>query len=126
MALKRFEDFPWRGSILFRGRLVRADEIPWDYLPVYLLVQMPEIVLLSLLLSGGWAAYRVAAGKTAVSSKAGLSVALLAVAVAFPLIYAIVRSATLYDAATRPPGNLEQIGAAIIRLLTLSLRLRAS
>ena len=99
MALKRFEDFPWSGSILFRGRLVSADEVPWDYLPVYLLVQMPEIVLLSLLLSGGWAAYRVAGGKTAVSSKAGLSVALLAVAVTFPLIYAIVRSATLYDAA---------------------------
>ncbi|HLF89801.1 MAG TPA: hypothetical protein VI451_12695 [Anaerolineales bacterium] len=46
-ALSLFSNFdPYIGSILFMGEIIRAYEIPWNYLPQLLLVQFTEPVII--------------------------------------------------------------------------------
>jgi hypothetical protein len=47
-ALTTFSNNPWNLDTLFEGRLVNSLHLPADYLPVYFLVSMPELVLLLL------------------------------------------------------------------------------
>ncbi len=44
-ALTTFSNNPWNLDTLFEGRLVNSLHLPPDYLPVYFLVRMPELVL---------------------------------------------------------------------------------
>src|SRR5579871_2813007 len=37
--------FPWTGQFLFNGRMVSANELPWTYLPLWLLVSTPLFIL---------------------------------------------------------------------------------
>lgn len=57
-SLRIFSNNPWNLDTLFEGRLVNSLHLPADYLPVYVAIKMPEIVLV-LLLAG--AALAVAA-----------------------------------------------------------------
>jgi len=37
--------FPWTGQFLFNGRMVSATDLPWTYLPVWVLVSTPSFIL---------------------------------------------------------------------------------
>lgn len=37
--------FPWTGNFLFNGRMVSATDLPWTYLPLWLLVSTPLFIL---------------------------------------------------------------------------------
>jgi hypothetical protein len=41
--------FPWKGDFLFMGHLVSADQLPWTYLPVWVLVSTPLFILFFLI-----------------------------------------------------------------------------
>ena len=75
-ALARFANYPQKGPVLFRGQLLPADEVPWDYLPVYLLGQLPEVLLIALLLGVVWAGWLSVKDQAASESKTVLSLAL--------------------------------------------------
>lgn len=81
---------------LLRGKLVSSHHLPWDYLPTYFLVQLPEFTLGVLVLALGWwglqtqrAWYR--------KRPVPLAILLVVMAVMLPPSYAIVRRSTLYD-----------------------------
>ena len=51
VALKMFAQFKWDGKVLWDGQWYPDGSLPVAYLPVLLLLQLPEIVLLGLLLA---------------------------------------------------------------------------
>jgi len=52
-GLRIFNDYPWLGGVvLYRGLMVNAQELPWHYAPVWILITTP-IVISGLLILGG-------------------------------------------------------------------------
>ncbi len=54
----KFSDYDaWNGAIVFMGNIIGKDELPWYYIPVWLLVSLPVwyiILLILLLLTGAY------------------------------------------------------------------------
>ena len=44
-VLKAASRFPWTGDFLFMGRMVSATDLPWYYLPVWILISTPLFIL---------------------------------------------------------------------------------
>ena len=79
--------------ILFGGEMVWSDNIPWNYLPEWLLISTPIVVLLGLVLSFGLLVFP--SGRSRV--ELGLFLSLLWFAALFPIVYAIYKKSNLYD-----------------------------
>lgn len=48
----KFSDYDgWNGTIVFMGRIIGGDEIPWYYIPVWLLISLPVWYLVLLVLA---------------------------------------------------------------------------
>ena len=45
-ALKNMTHFRWDGEMLYLGALIRSTQLPWHYLPVWILITTPPIYLL--------------------------------------------------------------------------------
>lgn len=84
--------FPY--PTLFDGRYVPAEDLPPAYLPVYVIVKLPELVLL--LLAAAWPlAFLGLRRRVLPASPAEL--VFLAVLVLFPIGYAVLSKAVLFD-----------------------------
>jgi hypothetical protein len=85
LALSRFSAFFWNGTVLFAGRVIRAKALPWEYVPTWLVISTPPVLLAGAVLS--WLRLR------------GARWPLLALwgAALFPVAYVILRHATLYN-----------------------------
>ncbi|MGF7209156.1 hypothetical protein GGE65_003753 [Skermanella aerolata] len=44
-----FANFPWPGSVLVNGTMIKATELPAYYLPLFMVAQLPELVLAGLM-----------------------------------------------------------------------------
>jgi hypothetical protein len=92
------ETFPF--NTLFDGRFVPASDLPWEYLPTYILLALPELVLvlliaapvLGLVLAVGLARHHLGWRRETV-----LGLFLLGLAIVFPVAYAIAIKAVLFD-----------------------------
>ena len=80
--------YEWTGTVLFQGRDIPADALPWTYAPVWLLWTTPPVVLAGAALSIGALAQAHA--------RRALTIGLW-FAVLFPVVYVIARQSTLYD-----------------------------
>lgn len=90
------EIFPFR--TLFAGEYVPAGDLPWEYLPTYILLALPELELILLaaapvaayfgLRRGGWRK----AGRDKI-----IGYAVLGFAIVFPVAYAVAIKAVLFD-----------------------------
>jgi hypothetical protein len=82
-------------SIPFRGQSISSGDVPWDYIPTYLTIKLPEIVVI-LVLAGvillGVAIWR-RRGRGSVLTEPSM----LAVFILLPPLYAIARGTPLYD-----------------------------
>ena len=87
-AAQGVSHFEWRGTMIFRGADVHSMHLPWTYIPVWLLVSMPLVVL-----AGG----AVSLGVLFARRGRPVGVLGLAGAVVFPIAYVIARQSTLYD-----------------------------
>lgn len=98
-SLSRFSDFSFNTRTLFRGRYVPSNPPPWDYLPGYFLVQLPDVLWLCLAVGALTLLLCLARPRLRRSlwSWRGGSVALLLFAIVFPISYAIVGRSTIYD-----------------------------
>jgi hypothetical protein len=85
--------FPYK--TLFDGSDVPAENLPPAYLPVYLIVKLPEIVLLLLILGAPAAAF-AALRRDPMPTRAP-ELGFLAVLVVFPIGYAVATNAVLFD-----------------------------
>lgn len=80
--------YEWSGTVLFQGRDVSPDSLPWTYAPVWLVWTTPPVVLAGALLS--LPAMMRPDGRRMLT-------AFLWFVVLFPVAYVIARGATLYD-----------------------------
>ena len=51
-----FSDYDWHGKIVFMGRVIEDNQLPWYYIPVWLLVSLPIWYIVCFWVSGGIAA----------------------------------------------------------------------
>jgi hypothetical protein len=109
-ALRELSHFAFDGSVLFDGQMVRTLNLPWNYLPKWLLVQTPIIVLVLV----GAALISVRRQSTEERTR----FAALWFATLFPIVYIILAHAVVYDATrhilfTYPPmAAIAGIGGA--------------
>jgi hypothetical protein len=89
LALGESSHFQWRAEVLFAGRQVAADALPWSYAPVWIILTTPPVVLLGLVCAAG-ATIAVRGGQQL--WRLGLWLAALA-----PITLVIIQHSTLYD-----------------------------
>jgi len=85
-ALLSFANAPYGADVLFNGRPVPSDNLPWYYVPVWLLITTPPIVLVGLALASLFPRREWLAGMAAL-----VTITLL------PIVLVIARNSTLYD-----------------------------
>jgi len=98
-ALSRFSKYGFKEPTLFRGEYVPSHPAPWDYLPGYFMVQLPDVLWFILAIGALTLVVYLARPslRGALWSWRGACVAFLIFAVLFPPTYAILRKATIYD-----------------------------
>jgi hypothetical protein len=89
------EIFPFR--TLFAGRYFPATDLPWAYLPTYIVLALPELILVLLALAPVAALFIVRRRGWKVERTAGLQFFVLAFAIVFPVAYAVAIKAVLFD-----------------------------
>jgi hypothetical protein len=94
LAVFSHEIFP--GKTLFDGRMVPAYDLPWAYLPTYIALALPELIL-ALLLAAPIVAAVALARRAEWSPTLVLGRFILGFAIVFPVGYAIAVRAVLFD-----------------------------
>jgi hypothetical protein len=97
VALAEFSHHAFPYKVLFLGDYVAADDLPWFYLPFHVLVNLPELTVIVLILGAPWAAMYFLRHRRWMNMSAVLPIALLVFAALFPLIYAIVIKAIVFN-----------------------------
>lgn len=95
LATFSHQDFPFR--TLFEGQYVPATDLPWTYLPVHILLALPELILLLLLASPFVAVWLLWRDFGAIGRNRILTRFIVAFAILFPVGYAIAIKAVLFD-----------------------------
>lgn len=95
-ALAVFSKEIFWSKVLFDGRLIAADKLPWDYLPVSIGLALPELVL-ALLLAAPVVAAAAALRRGGWRCAAVLPRFLLGFTIVFPVAYAIGVHAVLFN-----------------------------
>lgn len=85
-ALLSFANAPFGADVLFNGHPVPSNDLPWYYVPVWLLISTPPVVLVGLVLTGLFTKREWVPALFALSAIALLPIALV-----------IVQRSTLYD-----------------------------
>jgi hypothetical protein len=95
LAFFSHQTFPF--NTLFAGRLVPASDLPWAYLPTYIALALPELVLVLIL--GGPAVGAVALARNGfhLHREQALTGFVLGFGIVFPVAYAIAIKAVLFD-----------------------------
>lgn len=83
-------------KVLFDGQLISADHLPWDYLPVFIGLALPELTV-ALLLAAPIIAGIALSRRDAWRCERVLPLFLLGFAIVFPVAYAIAVKAVLFN-----------------------------
>jgi Dolichyl-phosphate-mannose-protein mannosyltransferase len=89
------EIFPFK--TLFAGQYVPASDLPWTYLPTYIALALPELILLLLLASPVFAFAALRRRGAALDRGRVIGLFMLGFAIVFPVAYAISIKAVLFD-----------------------------
>src|SRR3984893_2030290 len=95
LAFFSHQNFPF--STLFAGRFVPASNLPWTYLPTYVALALPELILALLLCAPFLAGAALVRGRTRISREGALAHLLLGLGIIFPVTFAIAINAVLFD-----------------------------
>jgi hypothetical protein len=95
LAFFSHQTFPF--YTLFAGKFVPAAELPWAYLPAYIALALPELVLVLLLCAPVVTAVALVRRGLSVERAQVLAAFVLALAIGFPIAYAIAIGAVLFD-----------------------------
>src|SRR5262249_12949287 len=77
------QDFPF--STLFAGRFVPASNLPWTYLPIYIALALPELILVLLICAPVFAATALLRAPGQVSREQVIAHFVLIVGIIFPV-----------------------------------------
>jgi Dolichyl-phosphate-mannose-protein mannosyltransferase len=95
LAFFSHQQFPYR--TLFDGQSVLAGDLPWDYLPTYILLALPELIIALLITAAVLAAIGLAERGLSQRRAAVIALFLLGFSIVFPVAYAIAIKAVLFD-----------------------------
>lgn len=95
-ALAVFSKEIFWSKVLFDGQLVSANNLPWDYLPVFIGLALPELTL-ALLLAAPIVAVVGLARREAWRCDRVLPLFMLGFTIVFPVVYAIAVKAVLFN-----------------------------
>jgi len=97
-AVKTISVFPWEGTPLFMGQTIPAADLPWYYLPVWLMITLP-VTTIGLLFIGLALFLQKAMGarRQGPSTHGPYIWLFLGGAMLFPFAYILVRQSVLYD-----------------------------
>jgi hypothetical protein len=95
LAAFSHQSFPF--YTLFDGRFVPASDLPWEYLPTYIVLALPELILVLLIASIALVAIELARQGRGLQREAALGIFLLGFSIVFPVAYAIAIKAVLFD-----------------------------
>jgi hypothetical protein len=98
-AFIEMRQYYWSSTVLYRGQLIVAPDLPADYILRYLAISLPELFLLLLLAGALVAIVRSLKGGYAGASPSlmVLGTSLLVISVIIPIITAILGHSTVYD-----------------------------
>jgi hypothetical protein len=105
-ALHDFSTYPINLDTLVAGQWVKASRLPRDYLPDYLLVNLPELVLaglgLALIAVLPWFAVRLRSGPpllagSSATDRRHICLALVLLAAVFPVLFFVLTQPTAYN-----------------------------
>src|SRR5579863_4494390 len=119
LAYFSHEIFPFR--TLFAGHYFPATDLPWAYLPTYIALALPELILV-LLLAAPFVAVAVAwRRRWRLERTASLRFFIVAIAIVFPVAYAVAIKAVLLDGMRHFIFVLPPIAALTAALANLAL-----
>ena len=95
LAFFSHQTFPF--TTLFAGRAVPASDLPWTYLPTYVALALPELVLVLLLCAPVLAGVGVFRGRFRICREQALAHFIVGFGVVFPVSFAIAIKAVLFD-----------------------------
>jgi hypothetical protein len=95
LAFFSHQTFPF--PTLFAGRFVPASDLPWTYLPTYIAVALPELILVLLLCAPIVAAAVVCGKGYRIGREQALAYFILGFGIVFPVGFAILIKAVLFD-----------------------------
>ena len=110
LAFFSHQTFPF--YTLFAGRFIPATDLPWTYLPAYIALALPELVLVLLLYAPLVGAVVLARGGFRLRREQALAVFVLCIGIVFPVAYAIAIKAVLFDGMRHFIFELPLIAAA--------------
>jgi hypothetical protein len=96
-ALEFFSHQTFPFNTLFDGRFIPATDLPWTYLPGYIVIALPELILVLLLCAPIVAAVAVVRRGRRVKREEALTGLALGIGIVFPIAYAITIKAVLFD-----------------------------
>lgn len=95
-AVSKAQSFNWDGPVLFSGAFIRSTALPWNYLPKWILITLPEwtilLILCGILLGLGW----LFTGKVRSIRRFG-QWTVIGLSAFFPIAYVVATGPTLYD-----------------------------
>jgi len=97
-ALRHFARFPWPGSVLFDGHVIKAMDVPRTYTLHWFAITLPEIVLLLVCIAGPIALWRAGRNLRRHEPSQVIGVALVMMSVLVPVAYGLIARPVLYDA----------------------------
>ncbi len=89
-SLREMTNFATGIRMLWNGEHLWSDQLPWYYIPQWLIISSPIVVLLGLPLLGGFFLHKT-------YKKRWLTLGLALFTAVFPLAYAIYKGSSLYD-----------------------------
>jgi hypothetical protein len=95
LAFFSHQTFPF--STLFAGQFVRASDLPWAYLPTYIAIALPELVLVLLLCAPVLASTILSHDRAQIEREQILAYFIVGWGIAFPVAFAIAIKAVLFD-----------------------------
>jgi hypothetical protein len=95
LAFFSHQTFPF--NTLFAGRFIPASDLPWTYLPTYIVLALPELVLVLLMCAPVIAGAVVLREWPDLRRELTLAHFVLALGIAFPIVFAIAIKAVLFD-----------------------------
>jgi len=95
LAFFSHQTFPF--STLFAGRFVPASDLPWTYLPTYIALALPELVLVLLLCAPVLAGTAILREWPHLRREPALTHFVLGLGIAFPVAFTIAINAVLFD-----------------------------
>jgi hypothetical protein len=96
-ALEFFSHQSFPFYTLFAGRFVPATDLPWSYLPTYIAIALPELVLALLLCAPMVAAAELWRAYFTLRREQFLGTFIVGIGILFPVAYAIAIKAVLFD-----------------------------